>query len=61
MPSASPLVLCAPLAGGLRGGDLGLVCTAPITVTVIPLTEVSDPVFAQAFVGHGGAIDIVHL
>ena len=46
-----------------KGGLLTVAATitASITVTVIPLTEVSDPVLAQAFVGRGVAIDIVYL
>ena len=42
-----------------KGGLLTLAVTiaAPITGTVIPLTEVPDPVFAKALVGPGAAID----
>ena len=36
---------------------MAVTIAAPITGTVIPLTEVPDPVFAKALVGPGAAID----
>lgn len=36
---------------------MAVTIAAPITGTVIPLTEVPDPVFATALVGPGAAID----
>ncbi len=36
---------------------MAVTIAAPITGTVIPLTEVPDPVFAKALVGPGAAVD----
>ncbi|MDO4270950.1 MAG: PTS glucose transporter subunit IIA [Eubacteriales bacterium] len=41
---------------GLFGGASGVAVAAPVSGTVVPLADVSDPTFAQGILGQGAAV-----